>query len=194
MLVASSDFFPARRAKKVCGFRHCLLTLLVFTSFPTPIPPQDHHFCLAPKELEVKSNMVFYSSRSVSLSLCLLFLVPAFTRHLKGSNATNHNPFQPRPQSRNMIINGEITIQDRYPYTVQLHNTRNRRNFFCGASLIGKFRSLKLPLLSAMHTLCPESFCSNDAHVTNLLLPQQKTLFSPQHIAKRNLNLHLELL
>ena len=164
-----------------------ILTLLVFTSFPTPIPRQDHHFCLAPKELEVKSNMVFYSSRSVSLSLCLLFLVPAFARHLKGSNATNHNPFQPRPQSRNMIINGEITIQDRYPYTVQLHNTRNRRNFFCGASLIGKLRSLKLPLLSAMHTLCPESLCSNDAHVTNFCSYHSKRPYSHRSTLRKEI-------
>lgn len=102
-----------------------------------------------------------------SATLCLYFFIFATViAHVQGSskNATNTTL-----DVQNRIINGIATEKGRYPYVVQLYETRGRGDFLCGGVLIGTL------FLSALIGL--ENFLNTCTTSNALSSPQPKTWF-----------------
>jgi secreted trypsin-like serine protease len=72
-----------------------------------------------------------------SRTLCLYFVI--FVAVIAQVQGTSTNTTNATLVVQNRIINGIATKKGRYPYVVQIYETRGRGDFLCGGILIGMF-------------------------------------------------------
>ena len=72
-----------------------------------------------------------------SRTLCLYFVI--FVTVISQVQGSTKNTTNATLVVQNRIIDGIATDKGRYPYVVQIYETRGRGDFLCGGVLIGRF-------------------------------------------------------